>query len=231
MVDVMSFHEFISELQGSRVEGELVKTIFYSLLTSIILLGILYVVKLQTIPNFMTTYGYFLFFAMLSYAFLLPVVRQVRAYKDFLCMSGMMIGMTAGMMAGFLSGYLTGATNGMFMGSMFGILIGISLGIWLGSCCGVMGVIEGIMAGLMGGLMGGMTAVMLLNDHLRIATIPIFLVCTVILFMLNYMIFKEMKESERQVQEDHMITIMLTLILTFLTLVIMIYGPRSGLFA
>ena len=43
----MSFKEFVKELNANRrVEGELVKTIFYSLVTSIVVLGLIYYFKL-----------------------------------------------------------------------------------------------------------------------------------------------------------------------------------------
>lgn len=226
----MSFRTFLTELNGNRVEGELIRTLLYSLLTSFAILGILYIFSFRLIEGFMEKHGFYLFFAALSCALLTSAVRQVRAYKEFPCMTGMMLGMTTGMAAGFLSGFYVGATNGMFVGSVFGMVVGILFGIWVGKCCGVMGLMEGIMAGFMGGLMGAMTAVMLLNDHLRAATIIIFFVCTVILVSLNYLIYHEMKETERQRQEDHFLTVILTCVLIFATTWIMVWGPRSGLF-
>ena len=159
----MSFKEFIKELNGSRVEGELIKTVFYSLLVSFALFAVLYFFKFRYISDFIPKYGFFLFFAILSFGLVVPTIRQVRAYKRMNCMSGMMVGMTIGMMAGFLSGYFVGATNGMFIGGVFGMTVGVTLGIWTGSCCGVMGFLEGIMAGFMGGLMGAMTALMIFS--------------------------------------------------------------------
>ena len=226
----MSFREFIKELNGSKVEGELLKTFFYSILTSFIVLIVLYYLKLENVADFFPKYGFFLFFAAISYGLILAALRQVRAYKEFACMSGMMIGMTTGMIAGFLSGFYVGATNGMFVGGIFGIIVGIWLGVWMGRCCGIMGMMEGIMAGFMGGLMGAMTAVMLLNDHLHEASIIIFLISSIILIALNYMVYREMKENERQIQEDHMITIIVTFFLIIITAWLMVYGPRSGLF-
>ena len=227
----MTFKDFTKELNGNRVEGELVKTIFYSLITSFIVLGVLYFFKFKYIENFIPKYGFYLFFAVLSYALLVPTIRQIRAYKQMACMSGMMVGMTIGMMTGFLAGYFVGATNGMFIGGIFGMAVGIILGIWTGSCCGVMGSMEGIMAGFMGGWMGGMTSVMLINDNLKLASVIIFGVCAVILVSLNYMIYLETKESERQRREDHFITIIISFILTLITIWIVVFGPRSALFS
>ena len=226
----MSIKEFTKELNGQRVEGELIKTVFYSLITSFIVLGVLYYFKFRYIEDFIPKYGFFLFFAALSYALIVPTVRQIRAYKNMACMSGMMVGMTIGMISGFLAGYFLGATNGMFVGGVFGMSIGIILGVWMGSCCGVMGFLEGIMAGVMGGWMGAMTSVMLLNDHLKLATFLIFVVSAVILISLNYMIYLETRENERQKKEDHFITFLMTFVLTVITIWLIVYGPRSALF-
>lgn len=226
----MSFKEFAKELNGNRIEGELIRTVFYSMLTSIIVIVILYYLKLKSVSDFFPKYGLFLFLAALSFALITATLRQVRAYKEFACMSGMMIGMTTGMIAGFLSGFYIGATNGMFVGGLFGMAIGIWLGVWMGKCCGVMGFMEGIMAGFMGGWMGAMTAVMLLNDNLRSAAIIIFVISSIILVSLNYMIYREMKESEKQKSEDHMLTVIVTFVLVIFTIWLMVYGPRSALF-
>ena len=83
---------------------------------------------------------------------------------------------------------------------------------------------EGIMAGFMGGVMGAMTAVMLLNDHLSIATELSSLSASDLNF-LNYLIYYEMKETERQIQEDHL-TIILTCVLIFATTWIMVWGQK-----
>ncbi|MDP4038973.1 MAG: hypothetical protein Q8P57_00100 [Candidatus Pacearchaeota archaeon] len=225
------FKQFLKEVKhGERVESELIKTLFYSLITSFLVLGFLWVIKLKNVDNFVSDYGFFLFFAVLSYAFLIPAIRQVRAYNEMPCMSGMMVGMTTGMIAGFLSGFFVASTNGMFVGSVFGMFIGITLGAWNGKCCGVMGFLEGIMAGFMGGLMGAMTAFMLFNDNLRPATIIVFIISAVILFSLNYMIYQDRREFKREKKEGHFLTILLALILVSLTTWIIVFGPRSGVF-
>jgi len=226
----MSVKEFVKSLMKEEAEGELVRTIFVSLVTSFVILGILYLLRLRYVENFIPKYGFYLFFAILTYALILPSVRYVRAYKEFGCMSGMMIGMTIGMVAGFLSGFYVGATNGMFVGGIFGMAIGIFFGIWNGKCCGIMGAMEGIMAGFMGGLMGAMTAVMMLNDNLKAAAIIIFLISGFILFGLNYMIYQETREIKRKHKDDEFFTVILSLILTAVTLWLMVLGPRSALF-
>lgn len=225
----MSVKEFAKEINGSRVEGELIKTAIYSLIVSLLVFGMIYFLKLRAM-DVMSKYGLYLFLSILSFALIVPTIRQVRAYKHFSCMSGMMIGMTAGMISGFLPGFYIGATNGMFYGSIFGMFVGIIVGTWMGKCCGVMGLMEGLMAGFMGGLMGAMTSVMMLNDHLKAAAVIVFIICSVILVALNYMIYQDRKEDERQVREDHFVTITISFVLTAITIWLMIFGPRSGLF-
>ena len=226
----MPVKDFIKSLNGNEAEGELVKTIFVSLATSFILLGILFFIKLKYIENFIPKYGFFLFFAILSYSLILPSVRHVRAYKEFSCMSGMMIGMIIGMISGFLSGFYVGSTNGMFWGSVFGMAVGMLFGTWNGKCCGIMGTMEGIMVGFRGGLRGGMTAIMMLNDNLRAAAAIIFIISGTILFGLNYMIYKETREMERKHKDDEFFTISWSFILTAVTTWLMVFGPRSLLF-
>ena len=225
----MSTKEFFKELNGGGVEGELIKTVFLSLLTSFITFVIFYYLRLRNIDGFMPKYGFFLFFAIVSYALVMPSIRQVRAFKRFPCMTGMMIGMTIGMMSGFLAGFYVGATNGMFWGGIFGMGVGIVLGMWLGKCCGIMGLMEGLMAGFMGGLMGAMTAVMMFHDNLKAAGVIVFFVCGAILLGLNYMLYTETKREERVHNEDHLLTLSLSFILTVLTIWIMVFGPRSVL--
>ena len=225
----MSFREFVRELNGNRVEGELVKTILYSLLTSFIILVFYYFVGLNR-TNFLEKYGFYLFFSVLSYSLIILSIRQVRAYKYFGCMSGMMVGMTTGMIAGFLSGFFVGSTNGMFWGSVFGMFVGISVGIYNGKCCGVMGVMEGITSGFMGGLMGAMTAIMMYNDNLKAAGIIVFLISSIVMLGLNFMIYSEMREKDRELKEGYVSVIFLSFILTTATVLMMVFGPRSVLF-
>ncbi len=229
-INSFGIKKFAKELNGNRVEGELIKTVIISLITSVISLGALYFMKLRFIEGIMPKYGLFLFLSIIGFASVVPAIRQVRAYKFFPCMSGMMIGMTIGMMSGFLAGFYIGATNGMFWGSVYGMAVGIALGAWNGKCCGVMGVMEGLMAGFMGGLMGAMTAVMILNDNLRVGAVIVFAVCATILFGLNYMIYKETASEERQHKEDYFVTVVISFVLTVTTVWFMVFGPRSLLF-
>jgi len=225
----MGIKDFISELEGERVEGQLVKTVLYGLIASAIVLALLYFFKFRYVENFSSKYGLYLILVSLSYVLVLPLIKQVKSYDIFPCMSGMMIGMTAGMVSGFLSGFMVGATNGMFIGGVFGMVVGILLGMWLGRCCGVMGMMEGIMAGFMGGWMGAMTSVMLLNDHIQVASVIVFFVNAVIVFMLNYMIYAEKKEHQVEKNSDNSSILFILAILLVITSWIMIYGPKGGL--
>ena len=221
----MTFKEF-----RKSTGEEIAKTIFISLLTSTITLAILYFIKLNKVENFIPKYGFFIFFSALSFAILAPAIKQVRSYKEFPCMSGMMIGMTIGMISGFLSAFYVGSTNGMFWGSVLGMAVGIYFGIVNGKCCGIMGIMEGIMAGFMGSLMGGMTAVMTLNDNLKYIAVIIFLVCSIIMLGLNYMIYKESEQLERKIKEGQIYTIITTFIFIVVVAWFIVYGPRSALF-
>ncbi len=225
----MEIIKFVRELKEGRVEGEITKTIFVSLATSLIIFAVVYYFRLRSIEGFFDKYGFYLFFSFLSYAVIIPSVRQVRSFKEFPCMTGMMIGMTIGMISGFLSGFYIGATNGMFWGSVFGMSVGILFGTWNGKCCGAMGFMEGIMAGFMGGLMGAMTAIMMFNDNLKAAGVIVFAVCSVIIFGLNFMIYKETREFERKHKDSTLFTIIWSFILTTATIWLMALGPRSVL--
>ena len=174
-----------------------------------------------------------MFFASLSYALIAPTIRQVRAYREFACMSGMMIGMTTGMIASFLPGFYVASTNGMFVGGFFGVAVGLIIGLWNGKCCGIMGVMEGAIAGFMGGLMGAMTSFMLLNDHLIQAAILVFIISAVLIFSLNYMIYKETRIGNipRKNNEGYLFIIIITFILTAATTWLIVFGPRGGIFA
>mgnify|MGYP001614107690 CR=1 FL=1 len=90
--------------------------------------------------------------------------------------------------------------------------------------------IEASMAGFMRGVMGAMTAVMMLNDNLKIITVIVFAVTSIIMVALNYMVYLEMKENQRQLKEDHTLTIFISIILIAITAWLMVFGPRSALF-
>lgn len=218
------------EFKKFMTEGEnnFVKSIFISLSVSFSVFFILYLLKLRTIDSFIPKYGFYIFFSIISYSLIVPSLKHIRPYKEFPCMSGMMVGMTIGMISGFLPGFFIGATNGMFYGSIFGMAVGIFLGVWSGKCCGIMGVMEGMMAGFMGGLMGAMTAIMMFNDNLKAAGVIVFIVSSVIMVGLNFMIFRETSGIDRK-YEDNFLNVVLSFLLTTLTIWLAVFGPRSVL--
>lgn len=222
----MSFKEFIKELDGKRIEGQLVKTFIVSLVVCALTFLLLYYGLLSSYLNFSKN-GLFIILSILSISLMLPSIHQVRSYLSHSCMGGMMIGMTLGMISGFLMGFFVGATNGMFIGSLAGMIVGISLGTWLGSCCGVMGFLEGIMAGFMGGLMGAMTSIMLYNDHLKSASIIIFIISAAILTSLKYMVYNETKTIKHDRDHSYWLTIVLSVILTSIILLVISFAPKS----
>ena len=227
----MAFKEFAKELKGNRIEGELLKAIFYSLLTSFIFLAITYFFKFKYMDNFIYKYGYYLFFSALSIALIMPAVRQLNAYKEMACMSGMMVGMTIGMISGFLLGFFTSSTNGIFYGGFFGVLVGIFMGVWLGKCCGIMGIMEGMMAGLMGGTMGPMITLMMLSDNL-VWFMPFYIIVNMIILLgLSYMLYEEVVENRTDIKKQPVSFSVFALLSTFAVLVliyIMLYAPKSA---
>lgn len=227
----VTFREFVNSLNEKSIEGKLIPVLLLSLAVSVAVGAIFFFVFVPDQLKFMQKYLVHAILAILSYAILMPAVYQVLIYKKFPCMSGMMIGMTFGMIASFLPGFYLGATNGMFWGGVFGMIVGIGFGIWKGSCCGVMGFMEGIMAGFMGGLMGAMSAVMMLNDNLVAAGIVVFVIGATIMTALYYMIYSESREHEIKKIGNYWAIVLLSAILTLVTLVFMVFGPRSYLFS
>ena len=170
----------------------------------------------------------FLFYSGVSAVAITAAVAHYNSHRfQFTCMEGMMTGMTIGMIAGFLFGAVVGATNGMFIGSVFGMAVGMIAGAYCGKCCGIMGVMEGMMAGLMGGAMGAMLTVMMIADNLLLF-MPLFVIsCVAILAGLTYMIYHTAgKRSEGQLMlfSDFFL---ICLLLSVVTTVIVIFGPKS----
>jgi len=183
----------------------------------------------NSIENF-TGYVPLIFLAIFSSILIFGSYEHMNTYKkDMSCMNGMMVGMIVGMISGFMVGAIIGATNGMFIGSLAGMTVGIGLGINLGRCCGIMGALEGAMAGLMAGIMGAMTSVMLLLDNLVLFLYVCFTISLAILAGLSYMMFRESgstaAKSDLKIQFLDFLT--KSSILTFLLLVIMLFGPKG----
>ena len=192
-----------------------------------------YVGFLKTIPNFLSIYGWWIFYLILTITTISVGVWHYYAYRaKMTCMIGMMIGMTFGMQTGMMLGAVIGATNGFFVGCMVGMLVGVAIGAITGKCCGVMGVMEGMMAGLMGGTMGAMITVMMFSDHL-LWFMPFYMIINMIIVAgLSYMLYEEVVEGNQEVvKQPFSFTILasLAVIVMFVVTVIMLYGPRSAL--
>jgi copper chaperone CopZ len=211
------------------------KGITYAALTFLILFileAIAYVGFFNTIPNFFAKYGLWFLYLNISIAAIGFAAYHVLSYKTKIThMVGMMIGMTFGMQAGLLIGAILGATNGFFVGATVGMLTAVVLGAIMGKCCGIMGIMEGMMAGVMGGTMGAMTSYMMLSDHLTIF-MPIFVLINIIIIAgLSYLFYEEAVEGKvlQKKPVDFATFISLSILVTAVLTIIMVYGPRSAL--
>ena len=214
------------------------KSIGYSIMALVILFLfeiIAYFGFLKNIPNFLSHYGVWLIYLNISVVALSAAIWYILSYKsNIACMTGMMIGMTVGMQTGMMLGAVLGATSGFFTGAMAGMIIGVAAGAILGKCCGVMGVMEGMMAGLMGGTMGAMISVMMISDHIQIF-MPVFMVINIlILYGLMYMFNQEVVQPNKTITRkniDLLTFVAATVIVAFILIVVMVYGPKSVAFA
>ncbi len=186
---------------------------------------------LNNIPDFLKHYGIYLFYLNFSIAILGGGVWHFLSYKGKVtCMVGMMIGMTFGMQAGMMLGIILGATNGFFIGALFGMIIGVFIGTITGKCCGIMGAMQGMMAGVMGGTMGPMISVMMFTDNLHIFLPPYMLINAAIIIGLSYMFYEEVVEGKELIKTplDFVTFAAASIIIAFILLAIMIYGPKSA---
>jgi len=72
---------------------------------------------------------------------------------------------------------------------------------------------------------------MMFNDNLRAAGVIVFAVSGFILIGLNYMIYNETREAGRKHDDSELFTIFWSFALTIITVIFMVYGPRSVLFS
>lgn len=228
----MTFKNFINSLNGEEVEGKIIKSIAYSLISSIVLLIVIHLLFISSIEinNLYNKYGLYVLLLTVGYSIIIPSMGYIYSYKRFACMSGMMIGMTSGMIIGFLPGFFVGATSGMFWGSVVGMAIGIPIGIFSGKCCGIMGIMEGLMSGFMGGLMGAMTSVMMINDNLKIMSVIISFICIAIIIGLIFMVYEETRKIKGVRFTGYTKTIIMTILINTITTLFILFGPRSALF-
>ena len=233
------FRERLKHFRENRHKYDTeVKGIAYAV-NVFVILELLFIVSylgfLKNIPDFLSNYGVWIMYLILSVSALGFGMWHFYAYRARItCMAGMMIGMTFGMQTGMMIGAIVGATNGFFMGSMVGMLLGCFAGFMTGKCCGVMGVMEGLMAGLMGGTMGAMISVMMLYDHIAIF-MPFYMgINLLIIAGLSYMFYEEVVEKDNGVERkpvDLLTFISIAIIVAFIIAALMIYGPKSAIIA
>lgn len=222
--------EFFENKKKYQIER---RGIVYAIAVFIILILlelIAYLTIFNTIPNFMKTYTWWIFYLDISIITLGYGLWHISSYKcNITHMVGMMIGMTAGMQTGLLIGSIVGATNGFFVGAMTGMLFGTLVGALAGKCCGIMGVMEGMMAGVMGGTMGAMITVMMLNEHILVF-MPFFVAINIVIIAaMSYMFYEEAVE-EKKVNSNRIdfVTFASTCIfITFILILIIIFGPKG----
>ena len=211
-------------------EKEVLEVALFTFVGLFLIFGVLHKFYFSNIPTYISKYPWYFFYTIVAVVANATAIYHLKAYRNAVtCMTGMMIGMTIGMITGFTLGYLVGATNGMFIGTVYGIILGVAVGIWCGKCCGIMGIMEGAMAGLMGGSMGAMLSVMMLSDHILLFTPFFILVCMGILFGLGHIVFKEHAASEEKIIKPYSLSVffVICLVITTITILLMLYGPKS----
>ncbi len=200
-------------------------------ISMIVLIGILIFIFAPNFISLALSILPLLILLILGVVLMLFSYYHILCYRSNLsCANGMMVGMTVGMMSGFLAGALVGATNGMFIGSVVGMFFGIVQGFALGRFCGIMGAMEGIMAGIMAGTMGAMLSVMMISDHLILFLYILFILCTIMVGALSYMMHREVGPTPiKELQVGFFEFAITSVFFTILVLLIMLYGPKSGI--
>jgi len=215
------------------------KSVKYGIIVFLALIAlelIAYFGFLINLPNFYHKYALWILYLDISIATLGMSIYYMMTHRSKApCMTGMMIGMTVGMQVGMMIGAVVGATNGYFTGAMTGMVLGSIGGTLAGfTSKSTMSWLQGLMSGIMGGTMGPMISVMMYTDHL-VVFMPFYILLNVILligFMKMY--YEEMVDDNRELVHRNidMLTFMSACIIaTFILVIIMVYGPKSGLFA
>jgi len=189
----------------------------------------------NAILNFFSHYAWWLLYLDLSVASIGATIWYMSSYKGTVtCMTGMMIGMTVGMQAGMMIGAVVGGTNGFFIGAMVGMTVAVIAGTITGAVCGIMGAVQGMMSGVMAGTMGAMITVMMFTDNVFIF-MPYYMIINVLILLgLIYLFYEEVVEGKKGVKKqslDVSTFISACVIVTAIITIIMIYGPKSPLFA
>jgi hypothetical protein len=190
----------------------------------------------RLIPGFFPKYGIWLLYLNISVVSISMSILYVLFNKTRVpCMTGMMIGMTIGMQIGMMIGAVIGATNGYFTGAMAGMILGSIGGIIAGfSSKSTMSWVQGLMSGIMGGTMGPMISVMIFTDRIQIF-MPFYIILNLILLWgFIKMYHEEAVEGNRELVRkniDLLTFVSACIIVAALLIVIMVYGPKSPIFA
>lgn len=215
------------------------KTLKYGLIAFLVLIlieAIAYFGFLNRLPGFLTKYGFWIFYLNISVVSISIAILYILLNKTKVpCMTGMMIGMTVGMQIGMMIGAVIGATNGYFTGAMTGMILGSIGGIIAGfTSNSTMSWVQGLMSGIMGGTMGPMISVMIFTDRILVF-MPFYMLLNLILiwgFMKMYheeAIVGNKELSQKNV--DLLTFVSACIIITAILIVIMVYGPKSPIFA
>src|SRR3989339_581507 len=163
-----------------------------------------YVGWFKLIPEFFTKYGIWLLYLNISVVSISMSILYVLLNKTKVpCMTGMMIGSIGGIIAGFSSK---------------------STMSWL----------QGLMAGIMGGTMGPMISVMIFTDRIMIFMPFYVLLNLILLWGFIKMYHEEAVEGNRELVRkniDLLTFVSACIIIAALLIVIMVYGPKSPIFA
>lgn len=215
------------------------KTLKYGLVTFLVIILIellAYAGFLRSIPNFLPKYALWILYLNISIVSISMSVLYMLFNKSKVpCMTGMMVGMTIGMQIGMMVGAVIGATNGYFTGAMVGMILGSIGGTIAGfTSNSAMSWVQGLMSGIMGGTMGPMISVMMFTDRIQLF-MPFYMLLNLILLwgfikMYHEEVIKDNNELVRT-NVDLLTFISASIIITVVLVAIMIYGPKSPIFA
>ena len=219
-----------------KTQHRSIKYAAVTFLVMVLLECLAYAGFLRNIPGFLGRYAWWIFYLNISVATLGMSIHYMMTHKSKApCMTGMMIGMTIGMQIGMMLGAVVGATNGYFSGAMVGMILGSIGGVLAGFISkSTMSWLQGLMSGIMGGTMGPMVTVMIFTDNITIFMPFYMLLNVILLFGFMKMYHEELVVDNKELvkKEIGFVTYLsASIIVTFLLLFIMVYGPKSALFA
>lgn len=236
----MSFRERWNDFKKNHAKYALIRKAFSYAAWTFVILAVLQLIAFggllsSSIPDFLTKYGMWLAYLDISIASLGASIWYMAAHKgNVTCMTGMMIGMTVGMQAGMMIGAVVGGTNGFFTGAMVGMTVAVVAGTLTGAVCGVMGAVQGLMSGIMAGTMGAMITVMMFTDKVGVF-MPYYIALNVLVLIgLVYLFYEEVVEGKKDVKKvpaDFVTFASACVVIAAVLTAIMIYGPKSPLFA